>query len=125
MSKTIRVDDLANEIAKELKNYSDVVTDDLKEACKEVAKNAAKEIKDNSPKQSGEYKKGWKTKIAYNKGNDIRVVVYNANKPQLTHLLENGHAKVGGGRVEGHPHIAPAEQNAISALEGKVKVIVR
>lgn len=63
--------------------------------------------------------------MVYENREDVRVVVRNKTDYQLTHLLENGHAKVNGGRVEGKPHIGPAEQNAEKKLMQKVKVVVR
>lgn len=121
----IRVEDLANAIEKELASYSQDVTDGLKKEVKQVAKECKAEIQQNSPVLTGSYKKGWSDQVAYENQQDIRAVVRNRTDYQLTHLLENGHAKVNGGRVEGHPHIGPAEQNAEKKLLKKVKVVVR
>lgn len=125
MANSVSIDKMASAIAEEMTKYSTTVTEDLKEACNEVAKQTKKEIKANSPKDSGNYSQGWTSKVTAKNSNAIEITIYNKNKPQITHLLENGHAKVNGGRVEGQPHIAPAEQNAIKSLEGKVKVIVK
>ena len=120
------IDQLADVIAQELADYSQEITDGIKQEVREVAKECRDEIKQNSPVLTGSYKKGWRTKVNYEGREDIRVTVHNKTDYQLTHLLEDGHTKQGGvGRVEGKPHIAPAEQNAARKLENRVKVLIR
>ncbi len=125
MSKKVAVDNMADAIVEELKNYSAEVTQKVKEEIRNAGNECAEEIKDKSPVKTGEYKKGWKAKVVYERESDIRVRVHNAKKPQLTHLLENGHAKVSGGRVPGILHIEPAEKKIEEKLVGKIKVIVK
>lgn len=121
----IGIDDLAAAVVKELTEYSQDVTDGLKKEVKQVAKECKQEIQQNSPVLTGSYRKGWQDKVEYESSSDIRIVVRNRTDYQLTHLLENGHAKVKGGRVEGKPHIGPAEQHVEEKLLKKVKVLVR
>lgn len=117
----ISTDGLADAIMKELDEYSDDVAAAVKEEVEEVSKQCVSDIQENAPVRTGKYKKSWKRKKTYESKSDIRITVH-STQYQLTHLLENGHAKVGGGRVEGIPHIAPAEEKAAERLENKVKV---
>lgn len=121
----VKVEDLAAIITDELKNYCQDVTDGLKRDIKSVAKECKRDIQANSPVLTGSYRKGWQDKVAYEGDEDIRVIVRNRTDYQLTHLLEHGHAKVSGGRVEGNPHIGPAEQRAEKKLLKRVKVVVK
>lgn len=121
----VKIDELADAIIKELSEYNQEVTDGVKQEVKSVANECKTEIQQNSPKLTGSYRKGWREKTMYESADDIRISIYNKTDYQLTHLLENGHAKVNGGRVEGKPHIGPAEQHAEEKLLKKVKVVVR
>lgn len=116
----IKSNQLADAIMKELKDFRDVEVEELKEAIEEVADETVKDLKETSPKKSKKYSKGWKKKKEYENSVKKRTVIHNT-KYQLTHLLEKGHAKRGGGRVEGIAHIAPAEENAIYRLERRLK----
>lgn len=120
----IKIDDLAQAVAEELRAYRDEVVDGLKDSAKTAAKECLTAIKANSPADTGEYRAGWKIKKAYESGSDIRLQVYNKDHYQRTHLLEDGHANVDGGRTPGHPHIAPAADLAADRLEKEVKVKV-
>lgn len=121
----VKIDGLADAIIKELSEYNQEVTDGVKQEVKSVANECKTEIQQNSPKLTGSYRKGWREKTMYESADDIRISIYNKTDYQLTHLLENGHAKVNGGRVEGKPHIGPAERHAEEKLLKKVKVVAR
>lgn len=116
---------LADTIVSEMSSYNQQLTDAIKVEVRKTAKECAADIKKASPKLTGDYRKGWSTKVVYESDEDIRARVYNRTDYQLAHLLEHGHAKIGGGRVEGRPHIRPAEEAAIRKLQGRVKVRVR
>lgn len=118
------IESLAVSISAMLEEYSADVVADMKSEAKEVAKATVKELKATSPVgagSNGHYKDGWTSKVEAENSVSIGIRVYNKKKPGLTHLLEKGHAKRGGGRVEGIPHIAPAEKNAIAEYEKRLK----
>lgn len=121
----VAINDLAIAVACELEQYSKDVTDGLKKDVKAVSEEMVTDLKRTSPKKTGKYASGWKSRVEYESRDDIRVRVYNSKKPQLTHLLEKGHAKVNGGRVSGVPHIGPAESEAEKKLDANVKVVVK
>lgn len=125
MAIKISADQLGITIQGELAAYSEEVAEGIRKEIKEVAKETVATLKTTSPRDTGEYARGWSYRVEFESREDIRMRIYNRTKPQLTHLLEYGHAKTNGGRVEGKPHIRPAEQEAEKKLEGAVKVVVK
>lgn len=122
MSK-VNVKGISKEFAKILSEYKEEVEEGISIAGDKVAKKTVSNLKKNSPKRKkngGEYAKGWR--ITAIKGKRI---IHNKTKYQLTHLLENGHAKVNGGRVPGKPHIKPAEEQAIKEYVSEVEKVIK
>ena len=71
--------------------------------------------------RTGRYAKSWKVKTTAESSQSLEQTVYSPNRYMLSHLLEKGHAKRGGGRVRAIPHIAPAEEMGIEMLEGLIE----
>jgi hypothetical protein len=103
--------DLEKECMKILSEYQKDVKEEMDEAIKKVAKAGAKKVRENSGVfgGTGKYANGWTSKVE-NGRLSAKGTIYNAKVPGLPHLLENGHAKRGGGRVPGRVHIAPVEK---------------
>ena len=117
----IKIDNLADEVMKGLEEYAEVATSDLKASVRKAGSNVRKDIQANAPKKTGAYSKSWSVKTTKETSNTLELTVYSPKKYQLAHLLEYGHAKRGGGRTKAQPHIAPAEEAAISQLERDIK----
>jgi hypothetical protein len=116
----VKIDELADEINKGLMEYANLVTTDIKKAVRKAGNTVRKDIAANAPKDTGTYAKSWSVKKTKETSNSLEVTVHSRNRYQLAHLLENGHAKRGGGRVAARPHIAKAEQSGIEAFEKEV-----
>lgn len=119
MNEKIKPEQLSDAIMEGLEEYKNLSTDAMKEAVEKTAKNVKKEIQGKAPVRTGKYKKSWKvTKTDENA--EKLVMTVHAGRYQLTHLLEHGHAKRGGGRVAAIPHIAPAEADGVKELEDEI-----
>lgn len=121
----VTVDELAEAIGKELGDYFDDITEDVKNAVEVTTRECVAEIKQRSPKRTGNYSRSWTATEVFNRRGSIRFTVHNKKHYRLTHLLEDGHAKKNGGRVEGTPHIAPAEQNAEKNLIKRIEEAIK
>ena len=62
MSKTVKIDDLAEEVMKGLTEYSKLATSDMKKAVKKAGNDVRKEIQSTAPKETGAYAKSWAVK---------------------------------------------------------------
>lgn len=119
--QTVNIDGLAAAVMDGLKEYADLATDKMKAAVKKSAKTVKDEINSSAPVRTGKYAKSWKAKTTAESSNSLEITVYSPSRYMLSHLLENGHAKRGGGRVRAIPHIAPAEQSGIEQLEREIE----
>ncbi|MBR2085593.1 MAG: HK97 gp10 family phage protein [Oscillospiraceae bacterium] len=115
------IDDMASEIMKGLNEYAELADVSMKKAVRKTATAVKNEISANAPKKSGRYKKSWTAKKTKENAHTLEMTVHSKDRYQIAHLLEHGHAKRGGGRVEGIPHIAPAEEHGEEMLESLIE----
>lgn len=126
MSKAIGIDDLEKVIVETLEAYEKVTLQKMEKAVVNATKEGVKKLKATSPKLTGKYAAHWSYKKNQNgrgKGRYGRTGTTIYVKPpeyRKSHLLENGHAKRGGGRVAPKEHIKPVEEEIIETLEKKL-----
>lgn len=121
MSRLTPIDRLQADVNAILEEYGDEVAENLDEITREVGKKGAKALRSSSKGSfggSGKYARGWTYEVEESRLGTT-VTLYNRT-PGLPHLLENGHAKRGGGRVPGRSHIAPVEAELIESYEKEV-----
>ena len=121
MAKTT-LDTLADDIGKILEEYQDDVKQNLDKITKQIAQKGQQALKNESKSKfkGDRYWKGWKVDLQVGRL-DTKATIYNASLPGLPHLLEKGHAKRNGGRVEGTVHIAPIEEKLVAEFEKQVR----
>jgi hypothetical protein len=116
MGKTVSIDGLADAVMEELTEYNKLAGETMKKAVTKASQTVRKEIQAGAPVRTGKYAKSWTTKRTKESSTRLEVTVYSPSRYMLAHLLEHGHAKRGGGRVDAIPHIAPAEKTGEEQL---------
>ena len=115
MAKKVPIGQMAEEISGMLQEYADLAAEEMKTAVAKAGNQVKKEIAATAP-GTGKYAKSWRSKKTKETSTNLEVTVYSPTRYRIAHLLEHGHAKRGGGRVEGRPHIGPAEEHAEKEL---------
>lgn len=126
----VSLDNLDEEIKKELENFNVEVVRATNESIKEAAREATRTLKKGGPykNRTGKYARDWTTGQREKNKSVIEVqgyTVYNKKNYQLTHLLEHGHQSRNGGRVKEFAHIAPVNEQIgekiVSKIESKLR----
>lgn len=98
-----------------LDNVQEAADESLKAGAKAGAELARDEWQAGAPSQTGGYAKSIRYRVE-GEGREVQAHVY-STKPGMPHLLEKGHAKVGGGRTRAIVHIAPAADDGFELCE--------
>ena len=122
MARVITIDQFASSIHDILEKYGDEINENMEAAVKAVSRKGAQAVKSaaSSTFNGTKYANGWTSRTETGRMS-AQGTIYNRTVPGLPHLLENGHAMRGGGRVAGRPHIKPVEEKIIQEFEQEVR----
>lgn len=112
----VSIDEFPKVVMASLEEYVSMASEEVKEAVHTVSEDVKAEIESRAPVKTGAYKRSWTVTKVSETHQSLVNTVHSAKHYRLTHLLENGHAKRGGGRTRSFPHIAPGEALAEKEL---------
>ena len=116
MTRYVSYDGFAFALDEMLEDFADATSDEVQDAVRRATYKGRAAAKELSPKCHPDgYATGWRSRVTKN-GYRTTGEIGNKLKPGLVHLLEKGHSTIGGGRVEGRPHLAPAAERAFAYL---------
>jgi hypothetical protein len=120
----IPIDQLASEIVSAVREYTENVAKAVEKKVDETASKVLREVKALAPKRTGEYAQTF-VKTKEGGYGEHRRIIWNKKHYRRVHLLEFGHAKVNGGRVQAFPHLRPAYDKHAANLDDEIKEIIR
>lgn len=109
-----------------LADVADGIEDGMENAVRETCKMARRKVRSYARQKfggTGAYAKGFSYRVK-GSGSSVSGEVGNRDLPGLVHLLEKGHATIGGGRVEGRPHVSTAAEESYGYLEQRMLDVV-
>ncbi|ETK27193.1 HK97 gp10 family phage protein [Paenibacillus larvae] len=124
MAKSIRIDQLAAELTKAVREYTEDVSEAIEKKVDQTADVVLEDVRRTARKRTGKYAKGFKKTKRGSDGKSSRVI-WNKKHSRRVHLLEFGHAKRNGGRVRAFPHLRPAYEKYGAKLPDDIKRIIR
>lgn len=120
---SVEADDFASGLAEIFGPLERRAPEVLAKGLEAGAKKAKQEWSEGAPVKTGKYAKSIRYKVD-RKGESPQATTY-STMPGLPHLLEKGHATIGGGYVAGRVHIAPAAEDgfdeAMRAAEAAIE----
>lgn len=128
MSRTVSIDQLGDAIAKELTLYGENIIEAVKQEAKKSMSQLVKETKATAPvgKRAKHYRDSIKSKKISETARSVSYLWYVAGSDyRLSHLLENGHAKKNGGRVEGTHFIKKASEPILEEYIKNVEEVIK
>jgi len=123
----VSIDRLSGVISTNLNTYSRTIVEGVEKAAeKTVDEMVARTKQRPTTKLSrGKYARSIASEVGLNTIS-ARSRIWYVKKPRyrLAHLLNNGHAVRGGGRVSGDQHVTKATEKAITDFETRVREVV-
>lgn len=94
------------------------VTAQMQQVVPKVARKGAKELRAEAAKRwngkTGSRYSGGFSSTVLKSGTVTSAEIGNRAVPGLVHLLEKGHATIGGGRARAYPHVAPVFDSTVA-----------
>lgn len=124
----VPIDRLSGVIRTNLNTYSRTIVDGIEKAAEDTVKEMVNRTKrrPTTKLSRGKYARSIASQVGENTIS-ARSRIWYVKKPRyrLAHLLNNGHAVRGGGRVSGDQHVTRATETALRDFETRVMEVVR
>ena len=123
----ISVSELGGEIDRQLTIYGESVNEGIRQEAEKSLKELIKETKATAPvgKRQKHYRDSISGKYVRNRYNTKAIWYVKGSDYRLSHLLENGHAKRNGGRVEGTHFIQKAAEPILEQYVKAVEEVIK